>query len=749
MLLMGEPELLDRKLFENPQISSVFDSLMDGYSTFDDNWCLTFASPSCRRLFGLNDDHIGQNLWQQFPLLAKTRFQPQARQAVANKELISFEGRGPHTRRWLKSYLQPCQNGAIIFCRDINERVEARNELLRFVAILEATTDFVCIADSQGKPTYLNQAGRRLIGLHENEDVSNVQLHPKWATDLILTEGLPTALRDGAWASETALLTRDEREIPVSQVTIAHKGSGGEIEFISTIARDITERKLAENQLREHAALLDHAPDAILVSDINHKIVYWNKSATKIYGWSEQEVMGRDFCELLHTPATAKNFPTAINHLIENGEWRGEARHHIKDGKEIIADCYWTVVHDPGGQVKSFLIINTDITERKMLEEQFLRAQRLESIGTLANGIAHDINNVLSPILLATRILSLKFTDDDSQQLLKTLRRSAERGADLVRQVMTYVRGADGERALLQPSQAIYEVTRILQETLPKSITLELSIPSRLWSVSGDITQLYQVLMNLCLNARDAMPRGGVLAISAENFTVTAESLKAHYEATAGPFVRINITDNGSGIPEDILTKIFEPFFTTKTHGQGSGLGLSTVLGIVKSHQGFIEVETRIEMGTSFKVFLPAAVNQPALKIKPDNQEFPRGTGQTVLIVDDEIEILAMTSEILAAYGYKTLMASSGDAAVQQFHQHSAHIDLVLIDMMMPRKDGLETIRELRKLSSQVKIITTSGLADNQKLAEATALGASAFLAKPCLPAKMIQTIAEVLQSQP
>ena len=213
--------------------------------------------------------------------------------------------------------------------------------------------------------------------------------------------------------------------------------------------------------------------------------------------------------------------------------------------------------------------------------------------------------------------------------------------------------------------------------------------------------------------------------------------------------MRINITDNGTGIPADILTKIFEPFFTTKTYGQGSGLGLSTVLGIVKSHHGFIEVETRLEAGTSFKVFLPAAVNQQALKIKPDNQEFPRGTGQTVLIVDDEIEILAMTSEILAAYGYKTLMASSGDAAVQQFHQHSAHIDLVLIDMMMPRKDGLETIRELRKLSSQVKIITTSGLADNQKLAEATTLGASAFLAKPCLPAKMIQTIAEVLQPQP
>ena len=666
---------------------------------------------------------------------------------MAERKTIVVEERSPYTQVWIESRIQPCRNGVAIYYQDISERLQAKDKQLRISAILEATTDFVSIFDPRGKPPYLNRAGRQMIGIAEDEDISQVKIpfHPTWASDLVLREGIPTALREGVWSSETALLTQDGRELPVSQVLIAHKNASGEVEFISTIARDISERKRAEERLREQAALLDQAPDAIMVCDLDRRIVYWYKGAERLYGWQVEEALGRDLGELLGAP---EHVDEVWRELQERGVWRGEMRCHTKQQQNISNDCHWTIVRDGDGQNKSILIINTDITEKKKLEEQFLRTQRMEGIGTLAGGIAHDLNNVLSPILLATRILKLKFPDDDSKKLLDTLRRSAERGADLVRQVLMYARGTDGERVLLQPKYIISEVVRMLQDTLPKNITIKQSLPAHLWAISGDTTQLYQVLMNLCVNARDAMPNGGTITAQAENASLDESQAKAYLEARPGDFVLIRVTDTGMGIPPEIRGKIFEPFFTTKVQGQGSGLGLATVLGIVKSHDGFIDFESDIGQGTCFKIYLPAVKNEMAPEIEREAKEAPQGQGETILIVDDEVEILKMTSETLEAYGYQTLMAHGGAEAIAHCNQHSTHIALALVDMMMPKMDGVATVRELKKLTPQLKIIMTSGLADNNKLAEANALGAVGFLAKPCLPGKMIQIIASALHSK-
>jgi PAS domain S-box-containing protein len=740
----------DRTLFEETQIVQALEGLTDGFSTFDEDWRFTFVSPKCKELFALTDEVIGKNLWEDFPLLTETKFYKEAQRALSERKTVVFEELCPYTSIWVESRIQPCRNGATIYYQNISERLQARDEQSRLVSILEATTDFVSIFDTKGKPPFINRAGRQMLGIDADEDLSqiNLLLHPMWASDLVLREGIPMAIREGVWKGETALLTRDGHEIPVSQVLIAHKKLSGEVEFISTIARDINENKRAEAVLREQAAMLDQAPDAIVVCDLNRAIKFWYKGAERIYGWTAEEARGQIFCELLKPEDGQGKLEDFIAEFFQSGEWRGELRFRTKAGREIINDCLWTMVRDDEGQNQSILIIHTDITEKKKLEEQFLRAQRMESIGTLAGGIAHDLNNVLSPILLATRILNLKFADEDSQKLLGTLRRSAERGADLVRQVLTYARGTDGERVLLQPRHLIYEVSRMLQDTLPKSIAVEQQLPANLWAISGDTTQLYQVLMNLCVNARDAMSEGGTLSISAENTTLDAGDVKSNLDASPGDFVVITVADTGMGIPAEIRSKIFEPFFTTKIAGQGSGLGLATVLGIVRSHNGFIDFESEIGRGTSFKVYLPALKNKVAPELERESKELPRGHGETILIVDDEVEILQMTSETLAAYGYQTLMAKGGDDALQQCRQCAKPIDLALVDMMMPRMDGLATIQGLKQLSPALKIITTSGLADSRKLAQATALGASAFLDKPCPPGKMIQTIASVLRAK-
>lgn len=737
----------DRKFFEEPAVTQVIEDLTDGFSTFDEHWRFTFASPKCKQLFQLPPDLLGKHLWHDFSLLVGTGFHEAALRAVAERKTIVLEDHCPYTHKWIESRIQPCRNGVAIYYQDITPRLRARDEQVRISAILETTTDFVSIFDPTGKPPYLNRAGRQMIGIANDEDISqvNIPFHPTWASDLVLREGIPAALRDGVWSNETALLTRDGREIPVSQVLIAHKNMSGEVEFISTIARDISERKRAEERLREQAALLDQAPDAIMVCDLQQQIVYWYKGAERMYGWRSEEAVGCDLGELL---GAEELIAEAWEQLLVRGDWRGEMRYRTQQGVVISNDCHWTIVRDHAGHNKSILIINTDITEKKKLEEQFLRTQRMEGIGTLAGGIAHDLNNVLSPILLASRILSLKFPDEDSQKLLGTLRRSAERGADLVRQVLMYARGTDGERVLLQPKYIINEVVRMLQDTLPKSITIRPSLAANLWALSGDTTQLYQVLMNLCLNARDAMPGGGLLSIQAENAILSEEQTKAQLEARAGEFVLIRVQDTGTGIPLEIRSKIFEPFFTTKVQGQGSGLGLATVLGIVRSHDGFIDFETNIGQGTCFKVYLPAVKNEVAPEPDWEANDLPQGQGETILIVDDEIEILKMTDETLTAYGYETLLAQGGEAAVQLCQQNGSRITLALVDLMMPQMDGIATIRTLKRLHPQLKIILTSGLADHQKLAEASALGATGFLAKPCVAGKMIQTIATILHAK-
>ena len=317
--------------------------------------------------------------------------------------------------------------------------------------------------------------------------------------------------------------------------------------------------------------------------------------------------MGRSIRDFVYKASLAQ-FDKAKQSLLASGEWVGELRQLTKDGREIIAESRWTLVRDDGGNPKSVLVINTDITDKKRIESQFLRAQRMESIGTLASGIAHDFNNLLSPIMMSIRMLQNRFTDEDSQRLLQMLQASAERGAGLVKQVLSFARGVEGERITLQPRHLIREIVKILKDTLPKSIAVDFSADDDLWAVAGDATQLHQVLMNFCVNARDAMPSGGRLSIKAENIHIDDNYARMNIEARPGRYVRIKIADAGSGMPPHIIDKIFEPFFTTKEQGKGTGLGLSTALGIVKGHGGFINVYSEVGRGTEFTIHIPAAV---------------------------------------------------------------------------------------------------------------------------------------------
>ncbi|MDZ8139356.1 MAG: response regulator [Nostoc sp. DedQUE04] len=556
----------------------------------------------------------------------------------------------------------------------------------------------------------------------------------------------------------TGIGTREEVSITIKDTTRYYdltveplRNETQEIVGVTCASIDISERqaalrdrKLAQEKIREQAALLDVTTDAICVRDLNNQIIFWNKGAETLYGWQATEAWGKNASELLYDEPSPE-IEAALLQAISKGKWQGELTKLTKMNKEVLVASRWTLVCDEQGKPKSILTVDTDITEKKHLEAQLFRAQRLESIGTLASGIAHDLNNILTPILAGAQLLPLKFpnADERTRHLLEILEINARRGADLVKQVLSFARGVEGKHITLQLKHIIVEIAKILKETFPKSIEISTNVPQDLWMVSGDSTQLHQVLMNLCVNARDAMSNGGTLSISAENMLIDANYARMNLEAKEGPYIVITVSDTGVGIPKQMLDRIFEPFFTTKDVGQGTGLGLSTVLGIVKSHGGFVNVYSELASGTSFQVYLPAVGGIETRN--PENLPPQTGHGELILVVDDEAAIQEITTTSLEAYNYKILVANDGIEAIALYAQNRDKISAVLMDIMLPSLDGLTAIRTLQKINPQVKIIASSGLMSDKKLSAVVAIGVNTFLSKPYTVNELLLSLQKVL----
>ncbi len=496
--------------------------------------------------------------------------------------------------------------------------------------------------------------------------------------------------------------------------------------------------QLLQQRNRDLDSFVAVATDAILLRDLNHRILFWNKGAERLYGWSAAEAIDRDLNTLLYrdpSPAAA----TAFEIVLQQGEWQGELEKVTKTGQPVIVQSRWTLVSDESRNPKEILSVDTDITAKKQLEQQFLRAQRLESLGTLASGIAHDMNNVLTPILAASQLLPLRLPDIDerSRSLLHMLEESAKRGTNLVQQILSFARGSDGSRNLVQIRHILSEVVRVARQTFPKSIEISLNLATvDLWPISADSTQLHQVLMNLTINARDAMPDGGILTIAADNIVLDENNS----DVRSGPYVVVTIVDTGTGISPEILDRIFDPFFTTKEPGKGTGLGLSTTLGIVKSHDGWMTVASQVGKGTQFAIYLPAKVT-PQTEIASDTLEMPLGNGELVLVVDDEASVREIIKLSLEAYNYRVMTASDGIEAIAIYARCRSEIRVILLDLMMPLLDSASTISALQRIDPNVSLVVMSGLVATEPIKNMSAVNVQAFLAKPFTSQVLLQTL--------
>lgn len=481
--------------------------------------------------------------------------------------------------------------------------------------------------------------------------------------------------------------------------------------------------------------------------NIQSNQITWTTELATLYQLSSNSFGGTmtDWMQLIHPDDRDR---------VEQEMWKAVRTQRLLDIEFRIASTHQTrwiaargsVFCEDGTPIR-MLGVNTDVTEKKQLEAQFLHAQRLESIGTLASGIAHDLNNILTPILSVAQLLLLKLPDldDRDRQLIKLLESSGRRGADIVKQILSFARGIEGEPTTLNVGHLLREVKEILQQTLPKSIEIQSQIPSDLWLVSADATQLQQVIMNLCVNARDAMPDGGTLRLTAENIRVDDYFAQFHLGAHEGAYVVLTITDTGTGIPPEIIHRIFDPFFTTKAVGKGTGLGLSAVMGIVKSHGGFIDTESQVGQGTQFKVYLPAAIDAvPETEI---DAEIPSGQSELILVVDDEAAICEATKTTLEIHNYRVLTAKDGIEAIALYAQHKDEISSVLVDIMMPEMDGQSTIPMLRRLNPKVPIIVMTGQASIDMMNTVRNANVHGFLQKPFTTKELLQTLHEVTES--
>jgi PAS domain S-box-containing protein len=661
------------------------------------------------------------------------------------------------TIKWVRTIAEARKNtqgqvvelyGAI---QDITESKEYQEKLAsseeKFRILSNATNDAIWDWDLTTEAVWWNEGYVRLFGYTLEEGVASWTDHIHEDDRERVIESIFDAIehKKDTWSEEYRYIHKNGTELIVSdRGFIIRDADGRALRMVGGMS-DITRARRAQARLEELATLLDKAQDAIVVRDLDHRVQFWNKSAERLYGWSAEEVEGQRLDRLLFKDPT--QFYQAVGETLKNGEWVGELEQETRDGATVTIEGHWSLVRKDDGTPKSILAINTDISERKRLEKKFLRAQRMETVGTLAGGVAHDLNNMLTPIMMSVTLLKEDEEDERRLRDLSNIEMSAARGAAMVRQLLTFARGADGGHMPVDLSLVAKDVQKIARDTFPKNIDFRLEGPENIWKVQADPTQLHQVLVNLCINARDAMPDGGVLSLSLTHIVLDEVYSDMNPEAAPGPYVHIVVEDTGTGMPPEVLDRMFEPFYTTKEVGQGTGLGLSTVHSIVLQHGGFIHVYSEVGKGTKFKVYLPAiASSADSEEVALAQTQLPRGRGELILVVDDEDTIRNVSERTLERFGYRVILAKNGAEAVSLYAQHRSEIALVITDMAMPVMDGPATIVALRSIDPDVKIVGSSGLDANGNVAKAVDAGVKDFVPKPYTAETLLTTIRRVLE---
>lgn len=621
----------------------------------------------------------------------------------------------------------------------------------KFRGIYETAHDAILLLDSAGFITDCNPRTLALFGAPLNRLIGRTpaELSPAVQPDgeesgakaaRLVTAAKKRVVPNFEWQHRRDDGTTFDCEITLSPVHWQrHDG-------LLAIIRDISERKRAMERLELLLAALRAAPAGIAITGAAGAIEWVNPAVTKLTGYTAEELIGQN-PRIFRSTQQDETFYRQMWATITRGDvWSGELQNRRKDGTLYHERMTIAPVRTGRGGLTHFVAVKEDITSERQLEQQLSRAQRLESVGMLASGIAHDLNNVLTPIILTTELLKSASGSAELNARLDLVAQAALRGAGIVKQVLTFARGVEGERMPVQPSYVVKEVARLLEETVPRNIEIRVETGRQIAEVTANVTQLHQVLLNLAVNARDAMPSGGRLVLGVRHTLVDEPRARVLGRIAPGEFVDLSVGDTGTGISDEVLEHMFEPFYTTKPRGKGTGLGLSTVYGIVRSHGGAVEVETALGRGTTFHVLLPIPRDPVAAERPVHPAPEIRGDGRLVLLVDDEESIRIVADHTLRQLGFEVATAADGIEALGVFQLRPTAFSLVIVDQMMPRMGGIALIRQLRTAVPGLKIISSSGLgaepgAEQTETEELSRLGVRTRLPKPYTSAELLEAL--------
>jgi PAS domain S-box-containing protein len=694
------------------------------------------------------EEIIGEHFSRFYPLEEVAKRKPERELEMAKAE-GRFEEEGWRVRkdgsRFLaKVLITPLHDeegrltGFAKVTRDMTEyrRIEkaVKEEEARLAAVIGSAMDAVVTVDDKHCITLFNPAAERMFGCSAAEAMGRPldQFMPERyrGTHGAHIEAFgrtnTTRRKMGGLGAIYGLRSNGEEfpiEASISQVQV------GEQRMFSVILRDITERKLAEEELRQQASLLGLG--TVLVRDMKSRIVFWSAGAAKLYKYSMEEALGKISHDILQT-----EFPEPLAQIEktvrENGSWEGELVHHTGDGGKVVVASQWVQYHDAGGKPIRILEFNADITARKRAEEAQLRSQKLEGLGTLAGGIAHDFNNILLAINGNTKLAIADLAPDNpAQESLAEIAKASARATDLVRRILAFSRPQEMKREVLHLQPVVEEALKLVRATLPATIEFRTEFACDLPTVVADGTQIHQVIVNLATNAAHAIgEKNGVIEFRLDTATVGEGDTDPCAEMREGEYVRLYVSDNGCGMERATLSRIFDPFFTTKGPGEGTGLGLSVVHGIMTNHGGTVRVYSEPGRGTAFHLYFPAVGREVETMPKP-TQEMECGRHEHILYVDDEEPLVFLATRMLERLGYKVTGHTDAAKALEEFRARPRDFDVVVTDLSMPKMSGFALARELLATRADVPIVLTSGYVRPEDQERALEMGLRDLILKP------------------
>ena len=740
----GESERLDR----------ILGSIMDAFVVVNQRWIITYMNePAAALDGGRPEDYVGRLLWEAFPDAADEPFGAMYRRVMVKQQVERMQGYVRRMDRWLLVAAYPSSEGLSIVAQDVSDRVRAHEATEQLAAIVASSADAIIGKLLDGTITSWNAAAERIFGYTAAEMVggSIFRLVPPELHDLEREVLQRVAHGEPVEFAETERVRSDGQRITIDLTISPIRDADGQVVGASSIKRDVTAQRRTQAALQAETARSRELATAVdtaqaMVCDLDDRITYWSSGSARLYGWSAPEAVGRTSGELLRTefPAPAEEIR---RELLDRGRWEGELVRTGKDGRRVYVAAQWVLRRGESGEPLGVFEVGTDETARREAEERVRQTERLEVIGQLAGGVAHEANNQMTVILGAAEfLLRQPRLEGGARADVEQIRAAAERTAAITGQLLAFSRRQVLQPRVLDLDDTVRGLEAVLRRALGERSTFTMGLRAGDARVVADPGQLAQVLLNLVLNARDAMPLGGHLRIETARTELTERYAQQHPGVTIrpGPYAMLAVSDSGHGMSRETAAHVFEPFYTTKPVGKGTGLGLATVYGIVKQSDGYIWPYSELGQGTTFKVYLP--ISPESVPYASAAAPPPHASGEQVLLVEDEPAVRLMASRALQQYGYRVIEAADGREAMRLLEGNERSIHLVVTDVVMPGMDGPELARRAHRLRPGLPVLFMSGYTDDEIVRRGLLEAGQPFLQKPFTPEALGEQVAELLK---